>query len=272
MYGESWRLGVIMGVMRLGTQHDNVLNRWYVEAPDVEEWISRHRGWILFGIPGRDPALEVLPARPFEALPPPPLVCRYLDAPLDEVARRVPVGLEGEAYAQELRRQIEAATLYRAEISYSIERPPRGPKVLGVCRSIQILSARAGGEITHSPKIPVRDLIRTFVTDALRGTPVNLPRRFGSATRLQLFRVAEVYAAAPPGKKTAAVARDVLPHHTGDTLGGARQLIFQARRAGIIPPAEPRSEAEETEVVLGEPLPSGLQPIVVRRVKGSTRR
>jgi hypothetical protein len=222
----------------------NVLDRWDVEAPDVSEWISRHpmTAWVGWGIKGQPPT--------FEAFPPPPLLCRYLDAPREEVARRVPAGYEGEAYDAELRRQIEAATLCRAEISFSIERPPRGPKLIGVCRSIQILPPRDGGEIGHMPKIPVRDLIRRFVKDGLLGTPVEPSRRIGPDKRRQLLRVRDAYEAAPPRGKTAAVARTVLPHHTGDQLGAARQLIWEARAAGILPPATRRSTRDQ---VVGSP-------------------
>jgi hypothetical protein len=200
------------------------------------------------------------------------LVCRYLDAPTEEVVKRVPVALEDEAYHREFRRQIEAATLYRAEISYSIEVPPRGPRLIGVCRDIRIYPAQEGGTITPTPTIPHRYLIRRFVKEALEGRRVEPRRRFGREKRRQLLRVQVAYEAAPPGGKAAAVVRAVLSHHKGDSLGAARQLIFEARAAGILPPAEHRSMKDpsvETEAeggtyvvqlasTIGEPGPAGM--------------
>ena len=211
-------------------------SRWWVD-PTGSDWLrqdpdDRFRR-LLWSITGREGLVEVAP--------PIPLQCRYLDTHAEVVAGRVPNGLASEDYAAEFRRQIEAATLLRVGIQYVIERRPTGPKLVGVCRSVRFLPPRDGGEITRIPKVQVGDLIRRYVKDVfLPGAPVELPRRFGAEKLAQLRRVRDVCEAAPARRQAAAVARVELSHHTGariNRLAAARQLIWEARQAGLLPPA-----------------------------------
>jgi hypothetical protein len=231
----------------------------------------------MFSIQGRPPVVDSYPQPP-EALPPPPLLCRYLDAPLQEVTRRVLPGLGGDEHKAALLAEIEAATLYRAEISYSIERPPTGPKLIGVWQGTRVLPAQEGGQPRRHPKvvkIPQDDLIRRFVKDRLSGTPVEPDRRIGSRKWRQLMRVRDVYEAAPPRGKAAAVAEAELPHHPEedpqDRLNAARQLIWEARKAGILERVgtPPTDDPDAFDVSLDwDAARDGLVPIRIARREG----
>lgn len=206
---------------------------WLKEPPDST-------GRMLW-LQGGSELLEFIEAQP--------LRCRYLDAPLPEVTGRMPAGMAGKAYEAELWDQIKAATLCRVEFSYSLERPPAGRKLIGVCRAIQILPAREGGEITEAPRVPVRDLIRRFIKDVLTGTPAEPRRRFGKAKTRDLERARDAYLAAPRRGTAAAVAEALqLSDDTGDQLNAARQLIWEARQAGLLPSARGRAVKYESRL------------------------
>ena len=206
----------------------NAFARWYREPMSELEAAA---------LTGNRLALSMLMERPQR------LRCRYLTASLDEVTRWMPGGLSDEGYQDELRRLIEAGTLYRVAIEYSIRRPPKGPKAIAVCRAIEVLPARDGGEINVAVSIPHARLLRRSVWDLLQVVVAEPGRRFGLGRLRRLRRVRDAYVAASPGTRSSAVAQALdLPN---DALGlnAARQYIHECRMAGMLPPDPRRGRA-----------------------------
>jgi hypothetical protein len=162
-----------------------------------------------------------------------PLRCRLLARTLREV-----LGPDNPEPTEDVLARIERETVAWADLSVAIERPVRGRKVVGVCTGVTIIPTLAGG-VPNVPKIPVDNLIRLFVTDIVLHSSVVPGRRYGPEKRKLLCKVASVYQAAPGRQKAAAVVKAMKLENTVNERNSARQLIWEARDAGLLGPVHP---------------------------------
>jgi hypothetical protein len=202
----------------------NALDRWYAEPMDLLPFVE-----VLGG--GRSLAEYMGQVHTLQ--------CRYLTAPLEDVAARVSAGLVGEASKAELRRLVDSATLCRASIRYTLRRPPK--KVIPVCRGYEVLPAEGQVQLTVNPRVPYRQLLQRHVWDLVQEMRPQSGRQFGPEKRAHLMQVAEVYQAAAPRGRSSAVARAFGLPDDADGHNAARQRVRQARDAGYIEPVAKRS-------------------------------